>query len=82
MVLMALNFCQIPLSTTELATLKHMKKLMYNVVTTLALSFFDCIFFIHVGNKDNHKSLNKFEFQLDSTRTAELSAIEHLEKSP
>ena len=37
---------------------------MNNVVTTLAPSFL--IFFILAGNKNNHKSLDGFEFRQDS----------------
>ena len=44
---------QISSLTTELAALKRLKKLLYNVVRTLALSFL-----ILVGNEDNHNSLN------------------------
>ena len=40
---------------------------------------FDWIFNILAGNKDNHESLDKFEFHPDLT--AELAALEHLEKS-
>ena len=39
---------------------------MYNVVTTLAPSFFEPIFYILAGNKDSHKSFDEFEFQAES----------------
>ena len=38
-------------------------KLIDNVVTTLAPSFFIWIFFILSGNKDNHKSLDGFNLK-------------------
>ena len=37
---MSLNFIKIPSHILELAPLEHLKKLMNNVVTTLAHSFF------------------------------------------
>ena len=36
---------------------------MNNVVTTLAPFFFDWIFFILAGNKDNHKSLDELNLK-------------------
>ena len=41
---------------------------MNNVVTTLAPSFFDWIFFILAGNKETHNISDGFEIQQDSTR--------------
>ena len=38
---------------------------MDNFVTTLVPSFFDWILFILSGNKDNHKSMDEFEFQVE-----------------
>ena len=46
----------------ELAALEHLKKLMDNVVTTLAPSFV-----IGSGNKVNHKSLDGFEIWTNQT---------------
>ena len=40
---------------------------MDNVVITLVLSIFDSILFILAGNKDNHKSLDEYEFQAEQT---------------
>ena len=37
------------------------KKLLYNVLETLAPSFFDRIFFIFAGNEDNYEVLEEFE---------------------
>ena len=37
--------------------------------------------YIHAGNKDNHKISDEFEIWPDRT-TAELAALEHLEKIP
>ena len=39
-----------------------------NLVSTLALPFFHCIFFILAGNKDSNKSLNGFNIRQDWTR--------------
>ena len=49
------------------------EKSMYNVVNTLAPSFFDRIFFILAGKEDNHNILDEFEFQPDSTKDWEVS---------
>ena len=49
------------------------KKSMYNVVITLAPSFFDRIFFILAGREDNHNISDEFEFQLDSTKDCGVS---------
>ena len=51
--------------TAELAALERLKNfhrliMGENLVSTLAPSFFDRIFFILAGNEDNHKSLDKF----------------------
>ena len=40
---------------------------MYNVMITLAPTFFYLIFFILVGNQDIHKTLDAFEFSPDRT---------------
>ena len=55
---------------------------MDNVVTTLAPSFFDWIFFILAGYKANYKSLDGFKIWPDQARTVELAALECLKKSP
>ena len=57
---MSLNFGQIPLLTTELAALEHLKKRCHHVITV----DIDPIFFKLVGNKDMH---NEFEFRPDRT---------------
>ena len=69
---MSSNFNQIGLLTTDLAVLERLEKSLQtyierNVVTTLAPSFLNGIFFILAGNKENHKKLNVFEFLPDST---------------
>ena len=51
---MSLNFVKIPLRTTELAALEHLKikEYCYDHNSTF---IFDWIFFILAGNKDNNK---------------------------
>ena len=53
---MSLNFVKIPSHILELAPLEHLKKMMDNVVTALASTLFNWIFFILSSNKDTHKS--------------------------
>ena len=43
---------------------------------------FDRIFFILAGNENIHNILDEFEIGEIGPRTAELAALEHLEKSP
>ena len=61
---MSLNFGQIPLLTTELAALEHLK---------IQCIMFDWIFFILAGNQDYHKRWKEFEFQPDQTSDSGVS---------
>ena len=49
------------------------EKSMYNVVTTLAPLFFNCIFFILAGKEDNLNISDEFKFQPDSTKDCGVS---------
>ena len=55
------------------------EKLMYNVVSA---SIFDRNFFIFAGKEDNHKVWTSSKFDQIGPWTAELAALERLEKSP
>ena len=72
---MSSNFGQIPTPTPELSALARLKNccIMLNVVSTLAPSFFDRIFFILAGNKDIHNISNEFEIQPDWTKDCGVS---------
>ena len=50
----------------------------------MTLAIFDLIFFILVGNKDMHKSLDEFGFRPESTTDSymELAALEGLKVYP
>ena len=62
---MGLNTVKIPFPNIELAPLGHLKiDRLY--CDHLSAFNFDGIFFILSGNKDIHKSLDKFERTLDS----------------
>ena len=64
---MSSNFGQIPPPLPELSALACLKKMMYNVVNTLALAFLlDLLHF--AGNKDNLKVWTEFEFEADRTK--------------
>ena len=62
---MSSNFGGIPPLTLELAALEQLKKSNNKLVSTLAPSFFDWIFFILAGDKDNYIVSNEFEIQPD-----------------
>ena len=67
---MSSKFGKIGPGSAELATLERLNKFPYtyngrNVVSSLVNSFFEWIFIILAGNKDNHKGLNGFEFLQD-----------------
>ena len=49
------------------------EKLLYNVVTTLAPSFFDRIFFILAGNENIHNISNEFEIRPNRTKDCGVS---------
>ena len=65
--LMSLYFFKIPSPLRELAALEHLKKLMDNVVTTLAPSFLIGSSSFFTGNKVNYKSLDGLEIRPDQT---------------
>ena len=78
---MSLNFSGIPPLTVELAALEHLKEknnnkkqTTYKLVSTLVPSFFDWIFFILAGNKDNYIVSNKFEIGPDPTMDCGVSS--------
>ena len=78
---MSLYFCKIPSPITELATLEHLKKMMDNVVTTLASSFLiGSSSFLHV-TRSTIKAYMGLKFSQIRPWTAELAALEHL-KNP
>ena len=60
---MSLNFGQIPLLTTELAALEHLKNQCHHVISV----DIDPIFIKLAGNKDMHNIMNEFEFRPDQT---------------
>ena len=62
---MSLNFVKIPSPIIELAPLEYLKIDGYCCDHSSAFNF-DWIFFILLGNKDNHKGLDEFEFQVVS----------------
>ena len=71
---MSSNFGQIMPLNTELTAIERIENekspYTYNGrddVNTLAISFFDGIFFILAGDEDMHKSLEEFEFRPDHT---------------
>ena len=79
---MGLNFGKIPSLTSELAALEHQKKIMNNVVTTLAPSFL-------IGSSSFLQATSKpiisrigLKFSRIRPETYELPALECLEKSP
>ena len=79
---MSSNFGQISTPTPELSALVCLKKLLYNVVSTLAPSFL-------IGSSSYLQVTRTFitsrtssKFGQIGPRTAELAALEHLEKSP
>ena len=78
---MNLNFCKILLLTLELAALERQKKLMNNVMTTLASSFL-------IGSSSLLQATRKpiisqmgLKFRSIQPGTYELAALECLEKS-
>ena len=79
---MSSNFGQIPPPTPELSTLGRLKKTMYNVVNTLVPLFL-------IGSSSYLQvmrtlitSRTSSKFSQIGPRTAELAALERLEKSP
>ena len=79
---MSSNFGQIPPPTPELSALVHLKKMMYNVVYTLAPSFLiGSSSFLQV-TRTIINSWTSSKFDQIRPWTAELDALERLEKSP
>ena len=79
---MSSNFDQIPPPTPELSALAHLKNWMYNVVSTLGPSFLiGSSSFLQV-TKTTIKSWTSSKFDQIGPWTAELAALERLEKSP
>ena len=74
---MSLNFCQIPLPTTELAALECLKNQCI-MLWALKRLHFDWLVVSLAGNDDNHKSLDEFEFRLDPITDYGVIANEHL----
>ena len=64
---MSLIFVKISSHLMALAALEHLKKLIDNVVTALAPSFFYWIFIVLAGNKDNHNISYGFKIGPDQT---------------
>ena len=79
---MSSNFGQIPTPTPELSALARLKKLLYNVVSTLAPSFLIRYSSDLAVTRTFITSRTSSQFGQIRPRTAELAALEHLEKSP
>ena len=79
---MSSNFGQIPPLTPELSALARLKKLTYNVVNTLApLLLIGSSSYLQVM-RTSITSRTSSEFSQIGPWTAELAALERLEKSP
>ena len=78
---MSSNFSQIPTQTPELSALAS-EKLLYNVVTTLAPSFLIGSSSYLQVTRTSITSWTSWKFGQIGPRTAELAALECLEKSP
>ena len=79
---MSSNFGQIPTPTPELSALYASEKLLYNVVSTLAPSFLIRSFSYLQVTRTSITSRTSSKFGQIGPRTAELAALERLEKSP
>ena len=79
---MSLNFGQIPPPTLELSALARLKKMLYNVVSTLVPSFLIGPSSYLQDTRTSITSRKSSKFGQIGPRTAELAALEHLEKSP
>ena len=79
---MSTNFDQIPPPTPELSALAHLKKMMYNVVNTLAPLFLIGSSSVLQVTRTTIKSWTSLKFDQIRPWTAELAALERLEKSP
>ena len=76
------NFGQIPPPTLELSALARLKKMMYNVVNTLAPLFLIGSSSFLQGRRTTIRSRTNSKFDQIGPWTAELAALERLEKSP
>ena len=79
---MSSNFGQIPLLTPELSALCASEILMYNVMTTLAPSFLIGSSSYWQVMRTSIRSRTSSKFGQIGPRTAELAALERLEKKP
>ena len=79
---MSSNFGQILPPTPELSALARLKKKMYNVVNTLAPLFLTVSSSILQVRRTTIKSRPSSKFDQIGPWTAELAALEHLEKTP
>ena len=79
---MCSNFGQIPTRTPELSALARLKKMLYNVVSTLAPSFLiGSSSYLQVTRTPITSRMSS-KFGQIGPRTAEFAALERLEKSP
>ena len=79
---MSSNFGQIPPPNPELSALGRLKKSMYNVVNTLVpLFLIGSSSYLQV-TRTSITSRTRTKFSQIGLRTAELAALERLEKSP
>ena len=78
---MSSNFNQIRPLNAELLALEHLKKSMFNVVNTLAPSFLIGSFSFLQVTRTFMISRTSSKFGQIGPRTAELTALGHLEKS-
>ena len=78
---MSLNFCQIPPLTSKLSALER-KKSTYYLVATLAPTFSNGSSPFLQVTRTTIKSQTSMKFDQMGPWTAELSALERLEKSP
>ena len=79
---MSSNFGQIPPPTQELSALARLKKMMYNVVNTLAPLFLIGSSSYWQVTRTSITSRKSSKFGQIGPRATELSALERLEKSP
>ena len=79
---MSSNFGQIPTPTPELSAIASLKNLLYYVVSTLAPSFFIGSSSYLQVTRTFIRSRTSSKFVQIGPRTAELAALERLEKSP
>ena len=79
---MSSDFGQITTPTPELSALARLKKMLSNVVTTLAPSFLIGSSSYLQVTRTSITSRTSSKFGQNGPRTAELAALERLEKSP